>query len=71
MGFTEVLTIVFVVMKLLGVIGWPWVVVLIPEIIAVGFYVSLLLVALIGPGVATFGIRLQKRLWDEWDDENG
>lgn len=71
MGFTEVLTIVFVVMKLIGVISWPWVVVFLPEIIAVGAYASILLVMLVGPRVATFGMRLQKRLWDEWDDANG
>lgn len=33
MGFTEVLTIVFVVMKLVGVINWSWWLVLLPEII--------------------------------------
>ena len=35
MGFAEVLTIVFVVLKLCGVIGWAWWQVLLPEIIAV------------------------------------
>lgn len=34
MGFTEVLTIVFIVLKLMGVIGWSWWLVLLPEIIA-------------------------------------
>lgn len=32
MGFCEVLTIIFVVLKLLGVITWSWWLVLLPEI---------------------------------------
>lgn len=38
MGFTEVLTIVFIVLKLIGVINWNWFLVLLPEIIAVVLY---------------------------------
>lgn len=37
MGFTEVLTIVFIVLKLLGVINWSWFFVLLPEILAILF----------------------------------
>lgn len=48
MGFTEVLTIVFVALKLLGVITWAWWIVLLPEILAVAFYLILLLVQIIG-----------------------
>ena len=44
MGFTEVLTIVFIVLKLIGVISWGWVYVLLPEIIAVAFYIGVPLV---------------------------
>jgi hypothetical protein len=39
MGLTEVLTLVFVTLKLIGVISWNWWLVLLPEIIAVGLYV--------------------------------
>jgi len=39
MGFLEVLTIVFVVLKLTGFISWSWWLVLLPEIIAVAIYV--------------------------------
>ena len=42
MGFTEVLTVVFVVLKLCGVISWGWFYVLLPEIIGLGFYVVLI-----------------------------
>ena len=34
MGFTEVLTIVFIVLKLTGIIDWSWILVFLPEIIA-------------------------------------
>lgn len=44
MGFTEVLTIVFVVLKLLGKIDWSWWLVLLPEIIAVAIYIILCIV---------------------------
>ena len=43
MGFAEVLTIIFVVMKLLGVVGWSWWLVLLPEIIAAVFYIAVFL----------------------------
>ena len=39
MGFTEILTIIFIVLKLLGVITWSWWVCLLPEIIAGVLYV--------------------------------
>lgn len=39
MGFTEVLTIIFVLLKVFGVISWPWWLVFLPEIIAVASYI--------------------------------
>ena len=56
MGFTEVLTIVFVVCKLLGIITWSWWLVLLPEIIAVVFYVIFVILA------AAFGFHTWKGL---------
>ena len=47
MGFTEVLTIVFVVMKLLGNIDWSWFCVLLPEIIAVAIYILICIIVVI------------------------
>lgn len=38
MGLLEVLTIVFVVLKLIGAIDWSWWLVLLPELIAIGVY---------------------------------
>lgn len=43
MGFTEILTIVFIVLKLLGVVSWSWWLVLLPEIIMGVVYVAMLL----------------------------
>lgn len=48
MGFTEVLTIVFVVCKLLGIITWSWWLVLLPEIIAGVLYISFVGITLFG-----------------------
>ena len=39
MGFTEVLTIIFVLLKAFGVISWSWWLVFLPEIIAVASYI--------------------------------
>ncbi|MEF2836039.1 MAG: transmembrane Fragile-X-F protein [Clostridia bacterium] len=44
MGFTEVLTIVFIVLKLIGIINWSWILVLLPEIIAVLIYLVVILI---------------------------
>lgn len=56
MGFTEVLTIIFVVCKLLGIIVWPWWIVLLPEIIAVAFYAIFVILA------GAFGVHIWKGL---------
>ena len=53
MGFTEILTIIFVLLKVFGVIAWSWWLVFLPEIIAGVFYVVLFLVALFGVGTTT------------------
>lgn len=47
MGFTELLTIVFVVLKLIGTIDWSWWLVLLPEIIAVVFYLIALIAGMV------------------------
>lgn len=47
MGITEVLTIVFIVLKLLNVIEWNWFLVLLPEIIAIIFYVIIFIIWII------------------------
>lgn len=47
MGFTEVLTIVFIVLKLIGIINWSWILVLLPEIIMIVIYIIVILVTVI------------------------
>ena len=49
MGFCELLTIVFIVLKLVGVISWSLWLVLLPEIIAVLFYVAIIVFRVIIP----------------------
>lgn len=62
MGFTEVLTIVFIVLKLTSVISWSWWLVLLPELIAFGLYLVYLAFFLI--------VRhKQKKVIKSWLDE--
>lgn len=42
MGITEVLTVIFVVLKLIGQIDWSWWLVLLPEILAFAAYAALI-----------------------------
>ena len=42
MGIAEILTVIFVVMKLTGNISWSWWLVLLPEIIAFVVYAALI-----------------------------
>ena len=46
MLFTEILTIIFVVLKLIGTIDWSWWLVLLPEIIAAVFYLIVFIAGL-------------------------
>lgn len=66
MGITEVLTIVFVILKLCGVIDWNWFFVLLPEIIAVGLYVLLSILA--AAQSISIGHQLNKE-FKRFDDE--
>ena len=46
MGFTEVLTIIFVLLKVFGVITWSWWIVFAPEIIALVLYVLIVIASI-------------------------
>ena len=48
MGFCEILTVIFVLCKIFGVITWAWWLVLLPEIIAVCGYLALLFLWILG-----------------------
>lgn len=47
MGFTEILTIIFILLKVFGVISWSWWLVFLPEIIAVCFYIIVFIASVI------------------------
>lgn len=48
MGFTEILTIIFVLLKVFGVISWSWWLVFLPEIIAAVFYIIVVIASVMG-----------------------
>ena len=56
MGFTEILTIIFVLLKVFGVISWSWWLVFLPEIIAVVLYVVIVVANL------RFASKVNKRI---------
>ena len=58
MGFLEALTILFIVLKLTGVIAWGWFFVFLPLIISVGTYVLLLIFT--GFAIGGAGRRIRK-----------
>jgi len=50
LGVTSVLTIVFVVLKLTGVINWNWILVLSPFLIDLGIAIIIIVVWLLSKG---------------------
>jgi ABC-type bacteriocin/lantibiotic exporter with double-glycine peptidase domain len=63
MGFTEILTIIFVVLKLIGIISWSWWLVFMPEIIAVVLYILFLI------GVCKASSKSRKSFKKMWEDD--
>jgi hypothetical protein len=63
MGFTEVLTIVFIALKLLGVISWSWWLVLLPEILAVVVYAIMVISAVVINAKVTKSMEDFDRKW--------
>lgn len=63
MGFTEVLTIVFIVLKLLGVISWSWWLVLLPEILAFVVYAIMVISAVVINAKVTNSMKDFDRKW--------
>ena len=47
MGLCEILTVLFIAFKLLGIIDWNWFFVLLPEIIAVALYIFMIILYII------------------------
>lgn len=61
MGFTEILTIIFVLLKVFGVISWSWWLVFSPEIIMIVIYIILIIASIRTHRKAT------KRFDDMWN----
>lgn len=47
LGLSSILTIIFVIAKLLGVINWSWWLVLLPSIISVGLSILVIIMVII------------------------
>jgi hypothetical protein len=47
LGLLSILTIIFVIAKLLGLIHWSWLLVFAPTLIGIGVWILIMLVALI------------------------
>jgi len=62
MGFTEVLTLVFVILKGTGHLNWPWWQVFIPEYVAASLWVLVILGAILG----IFRFRKPRRKVSRW-----
>lgn len=61
MGILELLTVLFVALKLLGVVDWSWFWVLSPFIFAIGMYI-LLFIGFLVVGVKTAKATAQARV---------
>ncbi|MFJ5565025.1 transmembrane Fragile-X-F protein [Lysinibacillus xylanilyticus] len=62
MGIAEVLTIVFVVLKLTNVITWSWWLVLLPAIISFSIYALILVMKLVMVMIAVVAVKKRKEL---------
>ena len=65
MGFTEFLTIIFVLLKVFGKIDWSWWLVFLPELIAVAFYLLYAIWFIVGSHAAN---RRIKKTYGEFFD---
>lgn len=62
MGIAEVLTVVFIVLKLTDVISWSWWLVLLPTIISFSIYIIILVVKLIMVIIAVVAVKNRKEV---------
>lgn len=64
MGFAEILTLIFIVLKLTDVIDWSWWLVLLPEIIAISLYIIYFVVGMIW--IFTADKRLERKVMKKY-----
>lgn len=62
MGLLEVLTIIFVVLKLVGVISWSWWAVFIPLYVVAGIYLAIITIIVVS------NIKLKHSIEKEFGD---
>ncbi len=62
MGIAEVLTIVFIVLKITNVIAWSWWLVLLPAIISFSIYALILVMKLVMVMIAVVAVKKRKEL---------
>jgi hypothetical protein len=63
MGILELLTIVFVVLKLIGTIDWSWWLVLLPAIVSVSLYIIWFIISVVFIG------KTHKKVSKAFDDD--
>lgn len=66
MGILEVLMIIFVVLKGLGFIDWPWLACFIPEMIAVAIYIVCIAIYVHVQRKAHKAVRELEKELEEW-----
>ena len=70
MGLAEILTIIFVLLKGFGVISWSWWLVFLPEIIAVGLYIVVFIIGILGVNIGARKTRKHiKKHFNDFDFE--
>lgn len=60
MGIAEGLTVLFVVLKLTGVIAWSWWLVLLPAIISFSIYALVIVIKLVMVLIAVIAVKKRK-----------
>lgn len=48
MGFCEILTLAFIVLKLIGAIDWSWFFVILPELLKITFFGICIILTILG-----------------------
>lgn len=68
LGLSSVLTIIFVVLKLVGVIDWSWWLVLLPTLISVGLWIIFIVIyaILLVNDNKNYGLTSKKGKKDKW-----
>ena len=69
MGICEILTVLFIALKLIGIIDWNWFFVVLPEIIAFLFYALIIVLNISFQISARKSMRKFERDFDMWEGD--